>query len=508
MDKPRTALPKPWSKPSPKLGSGLFRSRLSKQIAAWVFLGIVTIEGVVFVPSYGRRQDEQLRKLEAVSQEVLSTVKLSIMSDTPEQDLLDNVWLREDSVIKGIALYNAEGRLINSLGETPEFDAGAVTQPARALWWEAVYLHDIQTNTIRQFIRDHNRYDVAWPNAESDYILAIRHDATAVRQSMHRYVFGVFVLVVIISAFVTLVTLAVLQRIVIKPLLLLRDDLAMVGEAIARKQSPTFSSLERISNNELGEVSTAFKSMFERIQKEICDRHQAEAKLRQEQQKADRLLLNILPAQIAARLKENAGNKGAIANRFDTATILFADIVNFTNLAANTSPTALVCQLNDIFSAFDAIAERHNLEKIKTIGDAYMVVGGVPTPDARHAQAVMEMALEMMAFAKSYSVLDQSGNSHQLCLRIGINTGPVVAGVIGTKKFSYDLWGDAVNIASRMESHGIVNRIQVSEETYLALKESYAFEDRGYLPIKGRGEMRVFLLQSALPKKLTVSIAA
>ncbi|MEL6456001.1 MAG: adenylate/guanylate cyclase domain-containing protein, partial [Cyanobacteria bacterium J06623_5] len=140
----------------------------------------------------------------------------------------------------------------------------------------------------------------------------------------------------------------------------------------------------------------------------------------------------------------------------------------------------------------DAIAERHQLEKIKTIGDAYMVVGGVPKPQTNHAQAVMAMAIEMMAFAQSYAL----GKGRKLCLRIGINTGPVVAGVIGTKKFSYDLWGDAVNIASRMESHGLVNRIQVSEETYHRLKETYAFEDRGYLLIKGRGELRAFLFKN------------
>jgi len=488
--------------------TGLFRSRLSKQISAWVFLGIVTIEVIVFVPSYGRRRDEELRKLEAVSQEVLSTVKLSIMSDTPEKDLLDNVWLREDSVIEGISLYGADGVLVNSLGEAPEFSVSALTQPARQDVWQLINAPMQMNMAIRQLTRNRSRYDVAWTGQQSEYILAIRHDATAVQQGMRRYVLGIVVVVVIISAFVTLVTLLVLQRIVIRPLLLLRDDLAVAGEAIAHNKTPTFASLQRISNSELGEVSVAFQRMFERIQTEICDRRQAEANLREEQQKTDRLLLNILPAQIAARLKENEGNQGAIASRFETATILFADIVNFTNIAANTSPTALVCQLNDIFSAFDAIAERHNLEKIKTIGDAYMVVGGVPTPDVHHAHAVMAMAIEMMEFAQSYTVVDQSGSPHQLCLRIGINTGPVVAGVIGTKKFSYDLWGDAVNIASRMESHGLVNRIQVSEETYLHLKESYRFEDRGYLSIKGRGDMQVFLLKAAAAIPLQGELAA
>ncbi|MFK8186174.1 MAG: adenylate/guanylate cyclase domain-containing protein [Phormidesmis sp.] len=490
-----------------QMTTGFFRSRLAKQIAAWVFLGIVTIEGIVFVPSYWRRQDEELRKLESVSQEVLSTVKLSMMSDTPERSLLNNVFLREDSVIKGISLHNAEGQRVDSLGEMPTFDEEILTQPSGYGLWRMAN-GPTSMLAIRKLADNNTRYDVAWPSGNSGYILAIRHDATAVQQTMGRYVFGVTILVIIISAFVTLVTLAVIQRIVIRPLLLLRDDLAVVGEAIAQSQTPNFASLERISNNELGEVSTAFQGMFERIQKEISDRRQVETCLRKEQQKADRLLLNILPAQIAARLKENEDNQGAIANRFDTATILFADIVNFTNIAANTGPTALVCQLNDIFSAFDAIAQRHRLEKIKTIGDAYMVVGGVPSPSEDHAHSVMAMAIEMMEFAQGYTVSDQDGNPHQLCLRIGINSGPVVAGVIGTQKFSYDLWGDAVNIASRMESHGLVNRIQVSEETYLQLKESYLFEDRGYLTIKGRGEMRTFLLKSALPHTLSMEMAA
>ena len=470
----------------------LFQSRLSRQIAAWIFLGIVTIEAIIFIPAYHRRKTEELQKLEAVSQEVLFTVKADIMSDMPELSLLDDVQLRDNSIIKGIALHDNQGQLIDSRGRAPAFNPETFTQSLSP--WSRSPIHFLTSTpapTVRKLSRDGNRYDVAWINSNPDtpYALAISHDATDVKKTMRWYVLGVSGLVVIISAFVTLVTLAVLQRIVIRPLLLLQSDLSVVGEAIAQGTTPTFASLQQVSANELGEVAIAFQSMFRRIQKEICDRRQAEANLRVEQEKAERLLLNVLPAEIAAKLKENENNHGAIAERFESVTVLFADIVNFTGLAAQTSPTALVCQLNDIFSAFDAIAERHNLEKIKTIGDAYMVVGGVPRPNLNHAKAVMAMAIEMLAFAQNYPLGDA-----QLCLRIGINTGPVVAGVIGIKKFSYDLWGDAVNIASRMESHGIINRIQVSEETYLQLKELYSFEDRGYLPIKGRGEMRTFLL--------------
>ncbi len=469
------AMAKTFSPPLKTICAGLFRSRLSKQIAAWVFFGIIVIEGVVFVPSYRRRRTEELRKLEGVSQEVLSAVKLSIMSNMPEEELLKNVQLQENSVIKGIALHNAFGEQVDSLGEAPKFPSSVFTQNIIA----------------REISANGDRYDVVWPNPQSFYKLAIRHDATGVRREMRGYILGVTLLVVIISCFVTLLILIVLEQIAIRPLLLLRDDLLAAGEAISQGKTPLLASFQNIAANELGEVSTAFQEMFKRIQMEIFMREEAEADLRLEQAKTNRLLLNILPAEIAAQLKNNEQNKGAIARRFETATILFADIVSFTDIAANTSPTELVSQLNDIFSAFDAIAERYSLEKIKTIGDAYMVVGGVPIPNERNAQAVMAMAIDMMTFAQSYKM----SSGHQLCLRIGINTGPVVAGVIGTKKFSYDLWGDAVNIASRMESHGVINRIQVSEETYHQLKDSYIFEDRGYLLIKGRGEMRTFLWQ-------------
>lgn len=468
-----------------KTAAGLFSSRLSQQITAWVFLSIVSIEAVLFIPSYGRRQTEELRRLETVSQEVFTTVKADIISEMPPQTLLRDIQLRENSLIKGVAIYDSVGEPVDSIGELPAFSSTIFTVFEDDPLWQ-------RPAVVRQRTAAGRRYDVAWSGANAPYTLAIRHDATVVQRTMRRYAMGVAGLVLIISAFVTWVTLMVTRRIVISPLLLLRDDLAAVGDVIAKGQSPTFASLQQIPNNELGEVSIAFRDMFERIHQEIRDRTQAENSLRAEQQKADRLLLNILPAEIASQLKENEGQQRAIAERFETATILFADIVKFTEIAADTSPTQLVCQLNDIFSAFDAIAERHNLEKIKTIGDAYMVVGGVSSPNSNHAQAVMAMAIEMMAFAESYLLTD----NRRLCLRIGINTGPVVAGVIGTKKFSYDLWGDAVNIASRMESHGMVNRIQVSEETYLQLKDTHRFEDRGYLLIKGRGEMRTFLLQA------------
>ncbi len=221
------------------------------------------------------------------------------------------------------------------------------------------------------------------------------------------------------------------------------------------------------------------------LQQEMQEREQAQQALRLEQQKSEHLLLNILPRAVVDRLKQL---EGSLAERFDDVTILFADIVNFTPLAAQISPLELVNWLNTIFSAFDRMAERYQLEKIKTIGDAYMVVGGLPLPRADHAEAVMEMALAMQDEATRMARAD--GQVFQL--RIGINTGPVVAGVIGIKKFSYDLWGDAVNIASRMESQGTPGRIQVTEATHQRLKHRYDFEQVGQVMVKGHGYLTTY----------------
>ncbi|HSM81197.1 MAG TPA: adenylate/guanylate cyclase domain-containing protein [Nodosilinea sp.] len=223
----------------------------------------------------------------------------------------------------------------------------------------------------------------------------------------------------------------------------------------------------------------------QQLQLEMQEREQAQQALRLEQQKSEQLLLNILPRAVVERLKQL---EGSLAERFDDVTILFADIVNFTPLAAQISPLELVNWLNQIFSAFDRMAEQYQLEKIKTIGDAYMVVGGLPLPRPDHAEAVMEMALAMQAAANR--IVRTDGQAFQL--RIGINTGPVVAGVIGIKKFSYDLWGDAVNIASRMESRGMPGKIQITEATYHRLKHRYAFEQVGQVMVKGHGYLTTY----------------
>ena len=210
-----------------------------------------------------------------------------------------------------------------------------------------------------------------------------------------------------------------------------------------------------------------------------------------EQEKSERLLLNILPETIAQRLKHQPGT---IAENFEEVTVLFADIAGFTQLSTQISPTELVNLLNEIFSAFDQITTQKNLEKIKTIGDAYLVVGGLPTPRKDHAIAIAELALEMQTALAEFN----QKYYQNLQIRIGINTGPVVAGVIGAKKFIYDLWGDTVNTASRMESHGIIGEIQVTEATYQQLKHDFNCEERGSITVKGKGKMNTYLVKSRL----------
>jgi class 3 adenylate cyclase len=216
--------------------------------------------------------------------------------------------------------------------------------------------------------------------------------------------------------------------------------------------------------------------------------------IKRELQRSEDLLLNILPSSIAERLKHNPGT---IADGFNSVTILFADLVNFTALAQNISPVKLVEVLDEIFSGFDALVEKYNLEKIKTIGDAYMAIGGAPLLDSNHTFSVLDLALGMQKMMKdNFGAELLLEGTQSLTLRIGIASGPVVAGIIGKKKFSYDVWGDSVNTASRMESHGIPGEIQVTQEIYESVADCYEFEDRGEIEIKGKGKMQVWLLKS------------
>lgn len=234
-------------------------------------------------------------------------------------------------------------------------------------------------------------------------------------------------------------------------------------------------------------VLAAFVYIFLSLASNQRKRLRAEKNLRQQQEKSEMLLLNVLPQAIASRLKE--GDE-AIADSFAEVTVLFADIVGFTEISSRIPPQEVVSLLNQVFSAFDYLAEIHGLEKIKTVGDAYMVVGGLPSPREDHVEAVLDMALDMRISISKVS--QKIGEDCQI--RIGINTGPVVAGVIGIKKFIYDIWGDTVNVASRMESQGIAGEIQLTGETYNKVRHKYKFKERGIIPVKGKGEILTYLL--------------
>jgi class 3 adenylate cyclase len=211
--------------------------------------------------------------------------------------------------------------------------------------------------------------------------------------------------------------------------------------------------------------------------------------LRVEQDRSERLLLNILPGAIALRLKEQPA---AIADGFESVTVLFADIVGFTEFADAREPRDVVDVLNELFSRFDELADRYGVEKIKTIGDAYMAVGGLPIPSVDHQAAVAEMALAMRDVVERFN----DDTASELAIRVGIACGPVTAGVIGNRKFSYDVWGDTVNMASRMESYGVAGGIQVTHPVMRALCGRYEFDERGPIDVKGKGPTTTYLLRA------------
>ncbi len=238
-------------------------------------------------------------------------------------------------------------------------------------------------------------------------------------------------------------------------------------------------------NHRLTRALTDANEALELRLQELDEKHRL---LEQAQERSEALLRNILPHAIVERLKED---DGAIAERFSEVTVLFADIVGFTRLAVDRNPIELVGILNEIFSRFDALVERYGLEKIKTIGDAYMAASGLPSPRLDHAEAAADMALDMLR------VVDEVRRRDDISVgvRIGMNSGPVVAGVIGTKKFSYDVWGDTVNVASRMEALGIPGQVQITDEVHRRLHGAFILESRGTLDVKGKGKIASWFLK-------------
>jgi guanylate cyclase len=218
------------------------------------------------------------------------------------------------------------------------------------------------------------------------------------------------------------------------------------------------------------------------IQREIAYRL-----LNLEQEKSENLLLNVLPKEVAAILKNESR---LIADSFPEASVMFADLVGFTPLSAEMSPIEMVELLNEVYTHFDNLMEKYGLEKIRTIGDNYMVASGVPVPREDHAHALASMALEICDFSQAF----QSKHGKAIQFRVGINSGPVVAGVVGQKKFHYDVWGDMVNVASRMESHGIPGRAQITRSTYDLIKTDFECESRGTIDVKGKGGMETWFI--------------
>jgi adenylate cyclase len=259
----------------------------------------------------------------------------------------------------------------------------------------------------------------------------------------------------------------------------------LAGDAFVEDAGfPTWLTSTMLALNVVGTAALAFTllALFAR------QRNDALTALRAEQEKSELLLRNVLPHTIAERLKV-AGER--IADHFAAASILFADVAEFTPLAERLSPADMVGVLDRLFSQFDALVERHGLEKIKTIGDAYMAAAGVPDPHPDHARRAALVALEMRRVIAAADIAGRPGVE----LRIGINSGPVVAGVIGTHRFLYDLWGDAVNTASRMESHGTPGEIQITRATYELLKDEFVCRPRGTITVKGKGEMETWYLE-------------
>jgi class 3 adenylate cyclase len=351
--------------------------------------------------------------------------------------------------------------------------------------------------SVRFRTPDSNRHDMGiWVEAQGNpYLVIVRLDSSQIKYEIKAFIIRIFGLVILICIFVTIATLAALAPAVIVPILKLRKALIAVGESPGEvTRDLECLALAKNRRDELGDVLIDFNRMnlqihryFQEIQSRKKELENLVTEVEVARDQSEKLLLNILPHTIAKQLKQGVY---PIAESFPNATVLFADLVGFTQLSTEVPAVELVELLNKIFSIFDQLAEQYGVEKIKTIGDAYMVVGGVPQPHPDCAKAIAQMALDMQQEVRQLA----AETGIPLNIRIGINNGPVVAGVIGIKKFIYDLWGDAVNTASRMESHGIPGQIQVSEVTYFRLRDRFDFQSRGAIQVKGKGMMKTYLL--------------
>ena len=272
------------------------------------------------------------------------------------------------------------------------------------------------------------------------------------------------------------------------PVLKLRDAANKVGNGDLTQR------VESNSNDEIGELGHAFNKMVDDLGKAHKQVEERTKELVIEKKKSDELLLNILPSDTADELKATGTAK---AKNYDSVTVLFADFKSFTKISERLSPDKLVNELNYFFSAFDRITQKYNLEKIKTIGDAYMCAGGLPVKNVTHAREVVGAALEMVDVVKKYTESKKAKGEEWYEIRIGINTGPVVAGIVGLKKFAYDIWGDTVNIASRMETCSEPGFINISGTTHALVKDIYQCTYRGKIHAKNKGEIDMYFVNAS-----------
>ena len=298
----------------------------------------------------------------------------------------------------------------------------------------------------------------------------------------HGSLFWLLISLVAVGLALILLIGFLMDKLVLSRLARLSSDVRAVGSINDLKARVSASRRDELSN-----LGSSINGMLGGLEEAHEREQEYLAEIESEREKSDSLLFNVLPEEIAQRLKQG---ENTIADSFQGVSVLFADVVDFTRLSAAIALEQVIGLLNEVFSAFDRLTEKHGLEKIKTIGDAYMMVGGLPTPREDHAEAIAEMALDMQEEIERYNA--QHGSSVQI--RIGINSGPVVAGVIGTKKFIYDLWGDTVNTASRMESHGIEGSIQLTQATRELVRDKYELQERGVIEVKGKGLMTTYFL--------------
>lgn len=275
-----------------------------------------------------------------------------------------------------------------------------------------------------------------------------------------------------------------------KSLLAAKKNIEFQHTELVRQQEALGEQAREIelANAELQEKHLELAAAYEQADRLNATLSETLRALERERATAEHLLLNILPFAIAERMKRG---ETRIAERFDEVTVLFADIVGFTKLATTMEPRAMLNILDAVFSDFDSLAQRYQLEKIKTIGDAYMLAAGLPHTAEHHTEALADAALEMLKLSELLSLPDGS----RLRFRIGIHVGSVIAGVIGTSKFAYDLWGDTVNTASRMESHGEAGKIHCSQAVFDRLSNTFTFQERGTIQVKGKGTMRTYFLK-------------